>query len=53
MCDIMERRINEEKTELAKDAINAGKFSPKEIAEILRLPLEFVENLADTKQAPA
>jgi hypothetical protein len=51
MCDVMERRINEEKTELAKDAINAGKFSPKEIAEILRLPLEFVENLANTKQA--
>ena len=46
MCEIMENRINEEKIELAKDAIKKGDLTPEQIASVLKLPLAFVQELA-------
>ena len=50
MCEIMEKRIkeeiNEEKLEIAEDAINQGKLSYKDIAEILKLPVSTIEEVA-------
>lgn len=46
VCQIMENRINEEKIELAKDAIKKGDLSLDQIACVLKLPLAFVEELA-------
>ena len=46
VCQIMENRINEEKIELAKNAIKKGKLTLEQIAEVLELPLAFVQELA-------
>ena len=46
MCQIMENRINEEKIELAKDAIKKGSLTLGQIADVLKLPLAFVQELA-------
>lgn len=46
MCQIMENRINEEKIDLAKDAIKRGDLTLEQISEVLKLPLAFVEELA-------
>ena len=46
VCEIMENRINEEKIELAKDAIKKGDLTPEQIASVLKLPLAFVQELA-------
>ena len=51
MCAIMENRLNEEKIELAKQAIKRGKLSLEDIAETIGLPLAFVEELARQKTA--
>lgn len=51
MCKIMENRLNEEKIELAKRAIQRGKLSLADIAETIGLPLAFVEELARPKSA--
>lgn len=51
MCQIMENRVNEEKIELAKQAIHRGKLSLADIAETVGLPLAFVEELARQKTA--
>ena len=51
MCEIMENRVNEEKIELAKRAIQRGKLSLADIAETIGLPLAFVEELARPKFA--
>ena len=51
MCEIMENRVNEEKIELAKRAIQRGKLSLADIAETIGLPLAFVEELARLKSA--
>ena len=48
VCKIMENRINEEKIELAKNAIRKGKWSLEDIATMLDMPLPFVEELART-----
>jgi len=50
VCQIMENLINEEKIELAKEAIKKGK-PVEEIADILNLPLAFVEELARSQVA--
>ena len=46
VCQIMENRINEEKIELAKDAIKKGSLTLEQIADVLKLPLAFVQELA-------
>lgn len=46
VCQIMENRINEEKIELAKDAIIKGDLTLEQIATVLKLPLAFVQELA-------
>ena len=46
MCEIMENLINEEKIELAKNAIAKGNLSVEEIADVLDLPLTLVRELA-------
>ena len=46
VSQIMENRINEEKIELAKNAIKKGKLTLEQIAEVLELPLAFVQELA-------
>ena len=51
VCQIMEKRITEEKIALAKKAIARGKHSLEEIAEDFELPLAFVEELARMKSA--
>ena len=51
MCEIMENRINEEKVDMAKRAIASGKYSLETIADIVRLPLAFVQELARAKTA--
>lgn len=51
MCQIMENRINEEKIELAKEAIQKGNLTLEQIADVLKLPLAFVQKLA--KSTPA
>ena len=51
MCKIMENMINEEKIELAKDAIKKGSLTLEQIAETLKLPLAFVQELARQKSA--
>ena len=51
MCEIMENRINEEKIELAKAAIEEGDLTLAQIAKTLKLPLAFVEELARKKTA--
>ena len=48
VCQIMENRINEEKIELAKDAIKKGSLTLEQIADVLKLPLAFVQELAKT-----
>lgn len=42
----MENRIYEEKTELAKEAIKKGKLTLEQIAEVLKLPLDILQELA-------
>jgi predicted HTH domain antitoxin len=51
VCQIMENRINEEKIELAKEAIQKGNLTLEQIADVLKLPLAFVQELA--KSTPA
>ena len=51
MCQIMENRINEEKIDMAKRAIASGKYSLEAIADIVDLPLAFVQELARPKTA--
>ena len=46
MCEIMEKRINEEKIELAKEAIKKNNLTLDQIADVLKLPLTFVEEIA-------
>ena len=46
MCEIMENRINEEKIELAKEAIKEGDLTLDRIARLFKLPLDIVEELA-------
>ena len=41
----MEKRIEEEKTELAKRALETGKYTLDEIAFLYELPIEYVEEL--------
>ena len=48
VCQIMENRINEEKIELAKNAIKKGSLTLEQIADVLELPLAFVQELAKT-----
>ena len=49
MDAIMENRVIEEKIDLAKRAIERGQVPLADIAEILGLPLPFVEDLAKAK----
>lgn len=49
--EITERAIKEQAREFALRFISAGKLSLKEIAEVLGLPLEEVEELAKKKTA--
>ena len=51
MCKIMENMIHEEKIELAKEAIKKGDLTLEQIADILNLPLEFVQELSRQKSA--
>ncbi len=51
MCRIMENMINEEKIELAKEAIKRGDLTLEQIAETLKLPLAFVQELSRQKSA--
>lgn len=51
MCQIMENMINEEKIELAKDAIKKGDLTLEQISETLKLPLPFVQELSRQKSA--
>jgi len=53
VCQIMENRINEEKIELAKEAISKGSLTLEQIADVLKLPLAFVQELAKTSPAYA
>ena len=53
MCKIVEDLITEEKIEMAKKAILRGKQSIEDIAEVLELPVPFVEELARTQLQPA
>ena len=46
VCQIMENRINEEKIELAKEAIAKGELTLEQISTVLKLPLAFVQELA-------
>ncbi len=46
MCEIMENRIKEEKIELAKEAIKKNSLTLPQIADVLKLPLAFVEEIA-------
>ena len=46
VCQIMENLINEEKIELAKEAIKRGNLTHEQISVVLNLPLAFVEELA-------
>lgn len=46
VCQIMENLINEEKIELAKEAIKRGDLTHEQISVVLNLPLAFVEELA-------
>jgi len=50
VCQIMEKRIDEEKIELAKKAIETGKYSASEVATLFELPIAFVEELVRNKQ---
>lgn len=45
VCRIMEKRIDEEKIELAKKALETGKYSANEVAALFELPIAFVEEL--------
>ena len=51
MCEIMENlmenRINEEKIKSAKQAIASDKYTLEAIADIVRLPMAFVQELAN------
>ena len=51
MCKIMEKRIDEEKIELAKRALETGKYTADEVAFLYELPIAFVEELAREKTA--
>ncbi len=55
MCEIMdklmENRVNLEKTELAKDAISQGDLSIEQIAKVLKLPVDYVRELANEQVA--
>ncbi len=42
----MEKRIDIEKIELAKRALETGKYTPDEISFLYELPIAFVEELA-------
>lgn len=52
VCEIMENRINEEKIELAKEAIKEGDLPLERIAKLFKLPLAFVEELAKKTASP-
>jgi len=51
MCELMDNRINEEKEEqkieLATEAIKEGDLSLNRIATLFKLPLSFVEELSN------
>lgn len=49
MCDIMENRIRERQIESAKVLVSDGKYSPEDIARIMKLPLATVRKLANSK----
>ena len=51
MFQIMANMINEEIIELAKDAIKKGSLTLEQIAETLKLPLAFVQELSHQKSA--
>ena len=57
MCEIMDElardRINDEKIELAKEAIKEGDLSLERIASFLKIPLSSVEELAKGMVTPA
>ena len=46
VCELMDNIINEEKIDMAKDAIKVNDLTLEQIAKTLRLPLAFVEELA-------
>ncbi|MCR5544676.1 MAG: PD-(D/E)XK nuclease family transposase [Eubacterium sp.] len=46
VCELMDNIINEEKIDMAKDAIKANDLTLEQIAKTLRLPLAFVEELS-------
>ncbi len=51
VCQIMEKRIDEEKIELAKRALETGKYTPEEVSFLYELPIAFVEELARKEPA--
>ncbi len=51
MCELMENMIREEKNELAKTAIQRGDLTVEQIAESLKLPLPFVQELVCRRSA--
>ena len=51
MCQIMENMINEEKIELAKSAIQKGDLTLEQIADTLKLPFAFIQELSRRKSA--
>ena len=46
VCEIMEKRIDEEKIDLAKEAIRKNNLTLEQIADVLKLPLAFVEEIS-------
>ena len=49
MCGIMEKRIREARIESAQILVSDGKYSPEDIARIMKLPLTTVRKLDATK----
>ena len=49
VCQIMEKRIEEEKIELAKRAFETGKYTSDAIAFLYDLPIALIEELAREK----
>ena len=46
VCEVMEKRIDEEKIDLAKEAIRKNELTLEQIADVLKLPLAFVEEIS-------
>lgn len=51
MCKLIEQRITEEKIESIKSLLMLGKLTHEEIANSLKVPVEFVEDIANGKVA--